>query len=130
MITSFLQIGLFLWFILSLFLVAHDKTVSFELMCIMEVVNILCLGYIGANIFKQNSGILYFTIGVILLAWYIYFTPQDFHNMGYGRIEKFTYLAIDLAMIVYLSSSMLISLSAKFVNYYSLNLQDRLNFVG
>lgn len=120
MITAFMQMGLFCWFILSLFLVYNDSTLGFYLKIVGEFINIFCLGYIASNMFNQNSGILYFMMGTILLGWYIYFTPQDFHNTGYGPIEKFTYVAIDISMIIYLISSMTIALFTQYVNRFSL----------
>ena len=75
MLSVFLQYGLFFWYILSLYFVWNDNTVSSELKLIMEIINLLCLGYILSNIKGQNNDILFSWIGIILLAWYIYYTP-------------------------------------------------------
>ena len=120
MITAFIQFVLFLWFFLSMYLVYNDTTISTELKVLGEFVNLVCIEYILANMLNQNSGFLFYTIGVSLLMWYIYFTPQDMMNAGYKPFEKFVYVAVDLSMIVYLTSSLIIAFSHQFVNKYSL----------
>lgn len=125
MITASFQLGLFLWYFISLYLIATDDTLSFQLKVTCEIINLLCIGFIGTNIFdKYVATKLYYMVAMILIAWYIYFTPQDFNNSGYSLKEKIIYVGIDLATLFYLFGSLMLSYSNSIYN--KLNALDKL----
>ena len=120
MLSIILQFGLFIWYILSLYFVGTDTTISPQLMITGEIINLLCLGYILSNIKGQNNDILFSWIGIILLAWYIYYTPLDIIHQGYSPIEKITYVAIDFSTLIYLMLSLTLAFFKKYASYFSL----------
>ena len=106
----FLQTGLLCWYIASLYIVYCDNTVSLCTKIAMEVVNIAVLGFIATNMFNDHvSNILYYVIGALLIAWYIYFTPQDWNNTGYTKLERYVYVSIDIITLLYLFTSLILS---------------------
>lgn len=100
------QSGLFLWFLFSLYLVAIDTTLSLKIKIIGEMINVLCLGYIGANATGNNQSLTFFLIGIGLLGWFFYYTPHDILNTGYTLLEKSIYVTVDICMILFLSMSL------------------------
>lgn len=107
MLSILLQSGLFLWFILSIFLVGFDTTIDLDLKILGELTNLLMVSFILSNMFNQNKSVLYFTTGLLMLGWYLYYTPQDFIHSGYSGLMHTVYCLIDAATIVYLSASLL-----------------------
>lgn len=120
MLTMLLQLGLFCWFILSVYLVAKDSTLSLQLKIIGEITNFMALGYIASNMIGENHSILFYTVGILLLGWYLYYTPQDIVNNGYTPAEKITYVIIDISMLIYLISSLTIAFCTSTTNTYSI----------
>ena len=109
----FLQSGLLCWYFVSLYLVAIDRALPIQLKITGEIINLLCIGFIATSMFNEYVGnIIYYVVGLILIAWYLYFTPQDWNNPGYTPIEKYGYTAIDIITLLYL----FISLSLSYIN--------------
>lgn len=125
MLAIFLQSGLFFWFIYSMYAVFIDSTLDKNLKILGEITNILALGYIASNITGQNYGVLYFIIGIVLLAWYLYYTPKDMSNSGYTNIQRFVYVTIDVTMLIYLISSLTLALyGTTIINKYIFNVSN------
>lgn len=120
MLSIILQFGLFIWYILSLYFVGTDTTISPQLVITGEIINLLCLGYILSNIRGENNDLLFNFVGFLLLAWYIYYTPLDIIHQGYTPIEKFTYVLIDFSTIIYLILSLILSFVRRYSSYLSL----------
>jgi hypothetical protein len=120
MLSILLQSGLFIWFILSLYLVATDASLEINLKILGEWLNLFSLFFIAANMVNENSGILYYGTGISLLAWYFYYTPQDISNPYYTDLEKVCYGTIDIAFIIYLISSMTLSISGAYLDKFSI----------
>lgn len=107
MLSILLQSGLFIWFILSIFLVAVDDTLGMYLKILGEMTNYLMIFFILSNMLNQIKSALYFATGFLMLGWYLYYTPQDFINGGYGNVIHVVYCLVDIATIVYITTSLL-----------------------
>jgi len=118
--SAFLQFGLLIWYFISLYLVATDKTLPLQLKITGEIINLLSIGFIATNMMNEcTQNTIYYIVAYILLAWYIYFTTQDWNNPGYTPIEKYGYTAIDILTLLYIGSTIVF-------NYIG-NLQQELN---
>ncbi len=112
MMSVIFQSLLLCWYFLSLYLVAKDHTVGLYLKIVMEMVNLLCICFIANNLFNlvQYKGIayyvVYYSIALVLLMWYMYYTPLDISNPGYSLQEKIIYVCVDIITIIYLIVSM------------------------
>lgn len=100
------------WYFFAIYLVAVDPTLSTYLKIVMEMVGLLCIFFISMNLFWSGNksiyyNIAYYSTGIILLMWYLYYTPLDIMNQGYSLKEKIIYGFIDIVTIIYLVLSML-----------------------
>lgn len=111
---SFLQIGLLVWYFVSLYLVATDNILSLQLKITGEIINLLCISYIATNMFNDcTSNIVYYMVALILFCWYLYYTPQDWRNPGYSPIEKYGYTAIDIITLLYIVNTVIFNYIGK-----------------
>ena len=109
--TFFLQSSLLLWYFISLYLVANDKTLDLQVKITGEIINLLCIGFIATNLMNvQTDNPLYYIVGGLLLCWFLYFTPQDWNNAEYSKLEKYVYTGIDIITILYIFDSVLFNL--------------------
>ena len=123
MISVLWQSILFIWFTISLYLVAVDSTLNPQLKIFGEIINLLSLAFVAANMTIENQpvdwnntafAILYFIVNIILLAWYMYYTPIDF-KANYPVSEKILYCSVDVAMLIYLFTTLLGALFIKVI---------------
>lgn len=106
-----LQISLLVWFFISLYLVAIDPTLSLQLKITGEILNLLSIGFIATNMIDTcTNTVLYYSIAAILLGWYLYYTNQDWNNAGYSPAKRYGYTALDIAFIIYISTSTLLNI--------------------
>ncbi len=126
------QSMLFIWFIFSIYLVATDNNLTPLLRMVGQGINLLSMAFLAANMVSEiqnvntqdiGSSILYLSVNCILLAWYIYYTPIDFKATDYTPVEKIAYCAIDIAMVLYLLTTLLGMLLIKAI-------QPRLNIAN
>jgi hypothetical protein len=125
------QMGLLAWFFFSLYAVFNDPTLSNSLKGIGEITNLLAIGYITSNMFSQNESLLFYEIGILLLIWYLYYTPKDIANPGYTHKQKFIYVLVDLCMILYLITTLSVAFKTKqMAHFYTQidNFKDNFKF--
>lgn len=120
MLSFLLQFCLFCWFILSIYLVWVDPTLSRKLKIIGEIINVSSLVYISLNAFGFNQNMFSFILGCVLLIWFIYYLPQDIINPGYTSTERAVYVTVDICMIIYLTFSIYVALIHKEIAHFSI----------
>lgn len=111
-----IQLILFGWQFYGLLMIWADPTLSPDLKFLGTIINVTFFFYIFVQVAEQQWNILNWAVGTMLLVWYLYYTPIDFHNPGYGPWRKFVYVSIDIFSIFYLGYTLTTNSFAKLGN--------------
>jgi len=81
-----------------------DSSLPLLLRIVMVGINMLSCLFIAMNLFLTADlrKTLYYSIGIILTLWYLWYTPQDIMALQYSAFVHVEYVAIDSIMLLYI----------------------------
>jgi hypothetical protein len=102
----FIGLGLFTWYIISLYTVAMQTTISLAMKVVGECINVLCLMFILHTLFGSPSIDIgtYTIVGIMLIIWFSYYTFVDASGItSTNPYVALFYVIIDVSTFLYIA---------------------------